>query len=98
MASASASLTTASWQAGDPYGVEIARLDLPKGYIFGTSVPSGNKLVAASIKEVSFDPEDLTPSFSGNVPISAMRPMAGGTVGPKLVDTVTSSMLKDTNN
>ena len=93
-----ASLTTASWQAGDPYGVEIARLDLPKGYIFGTSLPSGNKLVAASIKEVSFDPEELTPLFSGNVPISAMRPMAGGTVGPKLVDTVTSSMLKDTNN
>ena len=96
--SSGGALGTDSWEAGDPYGVEIARLDLPKGYIFGTSVPSGNKLVAASIKEVSFDPEDLTPSFSGNVPISAMRPMAGGTVGPKLVDTVTSSMLKDTNN
>ena len=87
-----------NWHSGDPYGVEIARLDLPKGYLFGTSVPSGNKLVAATIKEVSFDPEDPLPSFSGNVPISALRPMAGGAVGPKLVDTVTSSMLKDTNN
>ena len=87
-----------SWHVGDPYGVEIARFDLPRGYIFGTSAPGGNKLVAASVKEVSFDPEQLTPSMSASVPISAMRSNTGGGVVPKLVDTITASMLKDTNN
>ena len=91
-------LNTAQWKVGDPYGVEIARFDLPRGYIFGTSAPGGNRLVAASVKEVSFDPEQITPSLSASVPISAMRPTGGGGVSPKLVDTITASMLKDTNN
>ena len=100
-ASSSASggnLNTTSWEVGDPYGVEIARIDLPKGYIFGTSAPSGNKLDPASVKEVFFDPEDLTPAPSASVPVSAMRPTAGGAYRPKLVGTVTATMLKDTNN
>ena len=97
-AGSSAGLSTSSWHVGDPYGVEIARFDLPRGYIFGTSAPGGNKLVAASVKEVSFDPEQLTPSMSASVPISAMRSNTGGGVVPKLVDTITASMLKDTNN
>jgi len=92
------SLSVSSWKAGDPYGIEIARLDLPKGYIFGTSAPSGKGLVAASVKEVSFDPDDATPTLSASVPVSAMRPAIGGAYSPKTVGTVTSSMLKDTNN
>ena len=90
-------LSTTSWEVGDPYGIEIARLDLPKGYIFGSSPPTGNRLVAASVKEVHFDPEDLTPSLSASVPVYAMRPAAGGTYRAKQVGTVTASMLKDTN-
>ena len=93
-----ASLTTASWHVGDPYGVEIARFDLPKGYIFGSTPPSGNKLSPASDKEVSFDPDDPDPKPSGSVAVSAMRPMAGGSISAKKVDTVTSSMLKDDAN
>ena len=92
-------LSAASWEVGDPYGIEIARLDLPKGYIFGTSAPNSEKLVSASVKEVFFDPDDPTPSMSpGSVPISAMRPSSAGTYRPKLVGTVTANMLKDTNN
>ena len=88
-------LSVDSWKVGDPYGVEIARIDLPKGYIFGTSAPNGYKLVAASVKAVYFDAEDLEPSPSASVPISAMRPAAGGTHVAKTVGTVTKSMLED---
>lgn len=91
-------LSAASWKVGDPYGMEIVRLDLPKGYIFGTSAPGGNGMAAASVREVYFDPDDATPSLSASVPVSAMRPAVGGTYSPKVVGTITSSMLKDTNN
>ena len=84
-----------SWKVGDPYGIEIARIDLPKGYIFGSSAPSGTKPVSASVKAVYFDAEDLNPSPSASVPVSAMRPAAGGTHAVKTVGTVTKSMLDD---
>ena len=84
-----------SWKVGDPYGTEIARIDLPKGYIFGSSAPSGTKLVSASVKAVYFDAEDLNPSPSASVPVSAIRPAAGGTFAVKTVGTVTKSMLDD---
>lgn len=92
-----ASLSVSDWDVGDPYGIEIARIDLPKGYIFGTTAPNGRKLVQASVKATSFSPEALDPSPSHAVPVSAMRP-SGGTYRPKTVGTVTASMLKDTNN
>ena len=92
------SLTASSWEVGDPYGVEIARIDLPKGYIFGSSAPNGDKLDAASIKEVHFDPEAFEPKMNGNVPVYAMRPSSGGTYTPKHVGDVKNSMLDDKNN
>ena len=91
-------LGAASWEVGDPYGVEIARLDLPKGYIFGTNPPRDEKLTSATPKEVFFDPDELSPSMSpGSVQISLMRPSQGGPK-PHPVGTISSSMLKDTNN
>ena len=90
-------LGTDAWEAGDPYGVEIARIDLPRGYIFGNSAPSSDTLESASVKEVHFDPEEFEPSMTpGNVPVSAMRP-AGVTYSPKSIGTVDSSMLDDKN-
>ena len=92
-------LGAASWEVGDPYGVEIARLDLPKGYIFGTNPPRDEKLTSATPKEVFFDPDELSPSMSpGSVQISLMRPSQGGMLKPHPVGTISSSMLKDTNN
>ena len=91
-------LNVKSWRAGDPYGVEISRIDLPRGYIYGSSLPGSDKLVPASDGEAAFNPEDLTPDPSRSVTISAVRPAAGGSVTAKKVDTVTASMLKDTNN
>ena len=85
------------WKSGDPYGVEIARIDLPRGYIFGKSPPTDNKLKAASVAAVTFDPEDPDPSMSGSVPISLMRPNKEGKFEPKQVgDPINADMLKDT--
>ena len=95
--SSGGSLSTDSWAAGDPYGVEIARIDLPKGYIFGSSAPSGDRLVSASVKEVHFNPETFEPKPSGSVPVYAMRPSSGGAYSPKHVGDVKSNMLDDKN-
>ena len=86
-----------TWEVGDPYGVEIARIDLPKGYIFGSSAPSGDRLVSASVKEVHFNPEEFEPKPSGTVPVYAMRPSSGGAYSPKHVGDVKSNMLDDKN-
>lgn len=90
-------LTVSSFKAGDPYGIEIARVDLPKAYIFGTSVPTSDKLEAATIKEIHFDPEDFKPKMNGNVTICAIRPSSGGAYKAKSVGSVTSSMIDDKN-
>ena len=92
------SLSVGAWEVGDPYGVEIARIDLPKGYIFGSSAPSGDRLVSASVREVHFNPEAFEPKPSGTVPVYAMRPSSGGAYSPKHVGDVKSSMLDDKNN
>lgn len=42
------------WEIGDAYGVEIATLDLPKGYIFGSQEP--NSLKIKSVNSLSFSP------------------------------------------
>ena len=91
--SSSGGLNVTDWQAGDAYGIEIARYDLPKGYIFGSSEPKGDGLVAAG--EVHFDPEKSTPTMSESVQISAMRPGKSGALTPKKVETVDSKMLDD---
>lgn len=64
-----------TWKAGDPYGVEIAQIDLPKGYFFGKSAPRKNELESASgnNKEVHFDPEEFEPRPSGGVEVSVVR-------------------------
>ena len=87
-----------SWNVGDPYGVEIARIDLPKGYIFGTSKPTGDRLVSASTKEVHFDPEEFEPRMNGGLQVSAMRPGSSGEPTPKRVGNITSAMLDDKSN
>ena len=92
---AATSGSVSDWHVGDPYGIEIARIDLPKGYIFGNSPPSGNRLTSASVAAVTFDPEESDPSMSASVPICLMRPAVGGSFAAKPVGTITANMLKD---
>ena len=96
-------LNRSSWHVGDAYGVEIATLDLPKNYIFGTSVPNDTELVPASdTPALVFYPGDVTSAtdykFSlgkagGNVQITQLNDLAGTDTSP--VGTITDNLLKD---
>ena len=86
-----------NWKVGDAYGMEIARVDLPKGYIFGKSAPSdGSRFYAASVAAVTFNLENRDVPMSQDVPVSVMRPDANGDYKPRTVATITKSMLDDT--
>lgn len=96
-------LGRSSWHVGDAYGVEIASLDLPKNYIFGSTVPSGTELVPASgTPALVFFPGMVTSasdyrfslgSAGGNVLITLLNDVAGTDTTP--VGTITDDMLKD---
>lgn len=88
-------LSLNEWKVGDAYGIEIATLDLPKGYIFGSQAPNSTKIV--SVDALSFSPDKSNAKdygkfildFSG-VTISAWR---GEDF--KKVDTLNKSDLED---
>ena len=83
------------WDVGDAYGVEIARIDLPKGYIFGTSAPSGNGLKDASDAEVHFEASGASAAGGVSVSVSGVRPAKNGKYRVDLVGKVTGNMLED---
>lgn len=91
-------LKAGDWKIGDAYGVEIAQLDLPRNYIFGTSVPAKGTVKPALAANVQlFLPQDVDGdgysfSFSA-VKISAVNDFDGGKA--ELVGSVGASQLKD---
>ena len=86
------------WEIGEAYGVEIARVDLPKGYIFGSSVPNGNKLEDASDAGVHFEATGTSAAGGISVSISSVRPAKNGKFRVDNVGKVTGNMLKDNYN
>lgn len=68
-----------NWKIGDAYGVEIATLDLPKGYIFGDSGDAPGSMKNEGVKSLSFSPDDVSGardyafSLRNQVTISAWR-------------------------
>ena len=70
-------LPASAWNIGDAYGVEIVRIDLPKGYIFGKKPPEEKELELAA--DTYFLPDDkldnkLRPEWQGDeVQISWVR-------------------------
>ena len=83
-----------SWKAGDAYGVEIGKLDLPKGYLYGSKEANSTKIDPAGA--LVFRPSDLASSdayemsLSETITISAVRGQNARKIG-----TITSSDLKD---
>ncbi len=92
-------LSRTAWHVGDAYGVEIARLELPKGYIFGTTVPSGPELVAASGNQAAeFRPNDITDPSSYQFSFSTLQITRLNDVDgtdTELVGSISRSDLKD---
>lgn len=83
-----------TWNAGDAYGIEIGKLDLPMGYIYGRQQPNSTQIDAAGA--LTFDPGDLTGmdsylfNLKDTISISAI---SGAKV--RKIATITSSDLKD---
>ena len=70
-------VTASEWRIGDAYGVEISSLQLPKGYIFGSSEPNSMKIKA--LPSLAFKPDtlsgsDYTFNLNQTPTISAFRP------------------------
>ena len=93
-------LSGSQWRVGDPYGTEIATLNLPKGYLFGSgSQPSTIGDVKGVGKPQFFDPDALdAETVQGSkfdfdtIVLSAIRP---GDDTPKRFDSVSKSDLND---
>ncbi|MGN0852852.1 MAG: Tfp pilus assembly protein FimT/FimU [Kiritimatiellia bacterium] len=78
----------ANWKVGDAYASEIASLQLPHGYIFGSSkptryeatTPAGTKALIFNPLNATMDMKENQTDFSfANVEIYALRPGSGGT-------------------
>ena len=92
------------WRVGDPYGVEIATLQLPHGYVFGTvsDVPREIGVTKDVGKPMFFDPAVISADkYKGsdiknfqNITISAFRPDRGG-ASMEQITTITSNSLND---
>lgn len=91
---------SASWKVGDAYGTEIASLQLPHGYVFGSSVPGQIGETRDVGSPCFFNPDDASTlgvnmNFSG-IEVRAYVPAKGG-AQLKRVFSVTSNDLRDDN-
>ena len=83
-----------TWNAGDAYGVEIGKLELPKGFLYGSKVANSTKVDPAGA--LVFRPTDLASadayemSLSQTITISVFRGQNAKSIG-----TITSRDLKD---
>lgn len=93
---------SATWHVGDPYGSEIATLQLPHGYIFGNTIPTQMGDTRSVGSPFFFNPEQLSDlayrgsSFNmSTIDIRAYRPGKGGF---ESVESVKASDLNDDSN
>lgn len=63
-----------TWKVGDAYGFEFAELQLPHGFVFGTSVPASAGRIELA-KAVLFDPEQ---DSDESVEVWSTKPNASG--------------------
>lgn len=91
---------SASWRTGDPYGAEIATIQLPHGYVFGNDIPKRMGETKSAGTPYFFFPNKLGDldykgsSFNfSSLDIRAYRP---GKDSPDVVETVRKSDLNDT--
>ena len=84
----------ASWKAGDAYGFEFADIELPRGYIFGstfsTSVSSpiaGEAVIRFKVSANSGSGANAGTSGASTILVSSLRPDSGGSISAQKVAT-----------
>ena len=85
--------TAGNWQTGDAYGLEFAEIQLPHGYIFGSSYPkqAGGRPNASTLWfDVSVNNgsgADQGVSGTSTLQVYSLRPGESGQLEPKIVAT-----------
>ncbi len=89
----------AQWKVGDAYGFEIASMQLPHGYVFGSSVPSQVGVGVDGGKPLFFMPQSSGESkIQGSLPdIRSYRPSKSGTT-LKSIGAIKENELRDKAN
>jgi len=80
------------WSNGDPYGMEIGSIDLPKGYVYGSKAAKSAKMESAGA--LTFRPTDADANtyklaLDQTITISAIRggtPVNAGSITAKDID------------
>ena len=85
----------ANWAIGDAYGMEFGTLELPRGYVFGTSIPTdlSNPTKVLDDSAIVFRPSGAV--GRSTVQISSMRPNASGQLSVQKVGTTDSPRTGD---
>jgi prepilin-type N-terminal cleavage/methylation domain-containing protein len=85
---------SADWNTGDAYGFEFAEIELPKGFIFGTSYSTsvqtpvaGEDMIRFTVSQNSGSGASSGTSGKYSVQVSALRPDKSGSISPQKVGT-----------
>jgi len=76
---------TATWNVGSAYGFEFASIELPHGYIFGSSFSRSSDSPVTEVKTLIFKPNGT--SGASQVDIYALRPNNSGSLAPERIGT-----------
>ena len=76
---------TADWKVGSAYGFEFANIQLPHGYVFGSSFSRSTQNPVTEVKTMLFKPAG--PEGSCQIDIYALRPNNGGTLTAEKIGT-----------
>ena len=79
------------WQKGDAYGLEFADLELPNGYIFGSTYSESITSPVSEIKVFNFNPVGRSgDGGSLTIQVSSIRPGDDGSPTAKRIDNTTA--------
>ena len=83
---------SATWKTGDAYGFEFAELQLPKGYIFGSTYSknvqapvAGNDVIRFKVSQNSGSGATSGLSGRSSITVNSLRPDKSGKISPQKV-------------
>ena len=75
----------ANWKVGSAYGLEFQSIELPHGFVFGSSVPSSMSSPVVDAGTIVYKPDEA--SSSKGIQISAYKPNNSGQLGTQRIGT-----------
>ena len=81
---------TASWKVGSIYGLEFQSVELPHGFVFGTSVPTSMGSPVKDVKTLVYEPDK---NSTDGITISAYKPGQSGSMTAVQIGTAKPSTI-----